>query len=308
MRYQSPLRYPGAKSGLVKHIQRCLQANPPAPELFIEPFAGGAAATLRLLGDGTAKRALIADADPLIATFWKIAAKDPNWLINRLWEEPVTLDRWDYWRAYTPTDPEDPELAVKCLFLNRTTFSGILHGRAGPIGGRAQQSAYDISCRFNKDGLAQRIRYVGDLYETGRLVDVWCKDWRDTLNDVQRDYPSLHPDQVVVYIDPPYVTKSGRLYPHGFDAVQHLAVAAYLTSRMPYRWILSYDDHPDIRLYYQAKRMRPTVPGIRRWRIHKRLVTLRYSASDRNGRGPTRELLVTTLRKIPDDGALQPID
>jgi DNA adenine methylase len=305
MRYQSPLRYPGAKGGLVKHIQRFIEANQPAPELFVEPFAGGASATLRLLGAGTVKRALIADADPLVAAFWSAAATDPDWLIKRLWEEPVTLQRWDYWRAYTPAGPEDRELAVKCLFLNRTTFSGILHGRAGPIGGRAQESDYDIGCRFNKDGLAQRIRYVGDLYDTGRLVDVWCKDWRDTIADVRKRYPSLMQDQAVVYIDPPYVTKSGRLYHYGFGALDHLAVAAYLTSRMPYRWILSYDDHPDIRQYYQAKQMRPTSPEARRWRIRKRLVTLRYSASDRTGRGPTDELLVTTLRNVPDDDAFR---
>jgi hypothetical protein len=47
----------------------------------------------------------------------------------------------------------DRDIAVKCLFLNRTTFSGILHGRAGPMGGRKQQSDYKIDCRFNKDGL-----------------------------------------------------------------------------------------------------------------------------------------------------------
>lgn len=308
MRYQSPLRYPGAKSGLVKHIQRCIQANRPAPELFVEPFAGGASTALRLVGDGTVKRALLADADPLVAVFWKMAATDPDWLIKRLWEEPVTLERWDYWRAYTPVHGDDRELAVKCLFLNRTTFSGILHGRAGPIGGRAQDTPYPIDCRFNKEALATRIRYVGDLYETGRLVGVWCQDWRDTISQVHRHYPSLTHDQVVVYVDPPYVDKSGRLYEYGFEAVDHLSVAAYLTSRMRYRWILSYDDHPDIRLYYRVGRMCPAAAEARHWRIHKRLVTLNYSASDRTGRGPTDELLVTTLRAVPDHPAFRPLD
>ena len=81
----------------------------------------------------------------------------------------------------------DLELATKCLFLNRTTFSGILNGRAGPIGGRAQSSEFGIGCRFNLDGIVERLEYVGHLYNTGRLVDVWCSDWNDTLHGVASD-------------------------------------------------------------------------------------------------------------------------
>jgi hypothetical protein len=67
------------------------------------------------------------------------AAADTDWLIDRMWSEPVTLERWDHWRAWRPARPTDRDIAMKCLFLNRTTFSGILHGRAGPIGGRRQR-------------------------------------------------------------------------------------------------------------------------------------------------------------------------
>ena len=64
------------------------------------------------------------------------------------------------------------EAATKALFLNRTTFSGILHGRAGPLGGRRQRSSTTLGSRFNPDGLAERLRFVGHLYDTGRLLDV----------------------------------------------------------------------------------------------------------------------------------------
>jgi DNA adenine methylase len=76
--------------------------------------------------------------------------------------------------------PNDREVAVKCLFLNRTTFSGILHGRAGPVGGRLKPSPYKIDCRFDKAALETRLRFIGDIYTTNRLVDVWCKDWQAT--------------------------------------------------------------------------------------------------------------------------------
>jgi DNA adenine methylase len=326
MRYQSPLRYPGAKSGLASVIAELIGESSKSigtPELFVEPFAGGASTSLRLAGSGIVNRILLADADPLVTRFWQVAAADTDWLIDRMWEEPVTLDRWDYWRSWAPASSNDREVAVKCLFLNRTTFSGILHGRAGPIGGRRQASQYKINCRFNKTALATRLRFIGDLYTSGRLVDVWCKDWQSTLRDVTEWYPQLIPNRVVAYLDPPYWTKSSKLYGKSFDpgggypvrvhstdqsdwfaGLAHYRLAEYLRRRAQMRWILSYDNHAELTsegALYTTDRMNPTVEaaqllGIRSWRICKRLVGLNYSASSgKRYRGRRQELLLTTL-------------
>jgi DNA adenine methylase len=331
LRYLSPLRYPGAKSGLVAVIGDLVEnatAKLGEPELFVEPFAGGASTALRLAGAGIVRRVLLADADPLVARFWQVAAAETDWLIDRMMAEPVTLERWDHWRNWQPSSPRDRDAAVKCLFLNRTTFSGILHGRAGPIGGRRQESEYKIDCRFNKEALAARLRFVGDLYASNRLVDVWCKDWEDTMDDVAEWYPQLIPNQVIAYLDPPYWSKSPKLYRKSFDPaggytepnpgrpvspleahdwlddLAHYKLAGYLRHKAQARWILSYDDHPDLTTdaaLYAARRMSPlggdaNHQGLRRWHITKRLVDLRYSASaTKEHRGKRQELLITTL-------------
>lgn len=326
MRYQSPLRYPGAKSGLanvISHLVTAATVKLGQPELLVEPFAGGASTGLRLAGIGAVKHVLLADADPLVTRFWQVAAAESDWLIDRMWNEPVTLERWDYWRTWHPAHLDDREIAVKCLFLNRTTFSGILHGRAGPIGGRKQESAYKIDCRFNKEGLASRLRFVGDLYRTNRLVDVWCRDWKETLEEVPERYPGLIPNKVVAYLDPPYMAKSQKLYRRSFDPLGgfaaprspleahdwlndlgHYLLAGYLRRKAQVRWILSYDNNPLLTsdpMLYAASRMNPSHEDIEslrvpRWLITKRLVDLRYSASARNPhRGKRQELLLTTL-------------
>lgn len=333
-RYQSPLRYPGAKSGLGRHIKSLVDGAATTlgrPDLLVEPFAGGASTALRLVGAGSVARVLLADADPLVAAFWQTAAADTDWLIDRMHEEPVTLDRWDYWRRQPTAQLGRKEAAVKCLFLNRTTFSGILQGRAGPIGGRKQTGRYRVDSRFNKKGLEERLRFVGDLYDHGHIADVWCKDWSATLGDVTEWYPGLLPNRVMAYLDPPYLTNSSRLYAVSFDpaggyapgprgitgsawteGAAHYRLARYLCTTCPFRWILSYDHQPELTtdfLLYKANRMTPSAKdrrslGVHAWRITKRLVSLHYTASGSGRRTATDELLLTTLppRCVPVDG------
>lgn len=324
MRYQSPLRYPGAKAGLGRVVAQVIASATQVfgtPQLFVEPFAGGASTALRLAGIGAAERVLLADADPMVARFWQVAASETSWLIDRMYEEPVTLERWDYWRSWMPTSPMDRDLAVKCLFLNRTTFSGILHGRAGPIGGRSQNGAYDLGCRFNKPALEKRLRYVGDLYRANRIADVWWKDWEATLLDIGQHFSRLDEERVVAYLDPPYFQKSEKLYGRSFDPSggyaakssaalagwaesgwQHYRLAKYLRCRTKYRWILSYDNEPtlfsDPALYASDLTARNAETGIGEcdeWPITKRTVQLRYSVSTKSRGGANLEMLISTL-------------
>ena len=345
-RYQSPLRYAGAKSSLAPVLARLITEAKTSPairnvKLLVEPFAGGASASLRLVGSGVVDRVLLADADPLVAHFWQAAADDTDRLLDRArseWTRFVAhggqraVDRWDYWKAWTPPrhmKSREVRLtsAVRCLFLNRTTFSGILHGRAGPLGGRQQTTPYAISCRWNQPELEARIGYIGHLYRVGRLVDVWCKDWRRTLDDVPEIYPQLVPSNVLAYLDPPYVDKSALLYRTSFGpslarlngtrdlARLHFELASYLNERALFRWILSYDAHPALTErggLYARGRMTPSsadavLLGARRWIITKRLVTTRYTAGGKTGKRSADELLLTTLppQTVPQDAELR---
>jgi len=75
----SPLRYPGGKRRLVPYVAAALEANGLKPDLFVEPFAGGASVALELAASGAVEKIGIADVDPYIAAFWKTACgKNPR--------------------------------------------------------------------------------------------------------------------------------------------------------------------------------------------------------------------------------------
>lgn len=284
----SPLRYPGAKRQLVPLIEQLVRANAILPpRLLVEPFCGGATAALRAAGSGAVEHVVLADANPLVAAFWYTTAFDTTWLVNAMMDEPVTLDRWDWWKASAPKGRR--EQALKCLYLNRTSFSGIFDAHAGPIGGRTQASNYKIDCRFGKDGLRRRLRAIGNLADTGRILDVWNCDWRESLVRTSIRFGDLGPERILVYLDPPYVLKAAKLYGWSFDTGEHQALAAALAKATDYNWILSYDDHPSVRELYSEQSD-----------IQRLLVPHRYTASGGGSRVTKKELLLTSYSDLPE--------
>src|SRR5690625_1641607 len=140
----SPVRCPGGKRKLAALIGDLLIRSGMRTELLVEPFAGGSAVSIALLEAWLVDRIGLADIDPLISSFWQtVFSPEARALIERILEVDITLDEWDRQRSLEPATPLDA--AFKCLFLNRTSFSGVLKDGAGPIGGRAQSGKYRIN-------------------------------------------------------------------------------------------------------------------------------------------------------------------
>lgn len=264
----SPLRYAGGKTRMAQHILNLTGAV----GRIVEPFCGGASVSLRALDTGQCTQAHLADADPDLMAFWVVATGDSEALIGRMNEEPVTIDRWHHWQSAQPGN--DLERAVRYLFLNRTSFSGIVRKPpAGPIGGMSQNGKYKIDCRFNKTGIAARIRQVAAWHELGVLT-VSRDDYQATIHSTQ------HAD--VLYLDPPYIEKAQRLYECAFTEDDHRALAKTLTECST-PWFLSYDDTRLVRELYKGHHIEP--------------VGHTYSAAGKKDRHATgREIIITNTQ------------
>ena len=272
----SPLRYPGGKRKLAPMLAHLLLLAGRKPKLFIEPFAGGAAVSIALLEQGLIEAIALADRDPLIAGFWSVVfSPQASKLADRIYDTAISVKEWDRQRKSDPTDPV--EIAFKCLYLNRTSFSGSLMDRTGPIGGARQKGAYKIDCRFNRSVLAERVLELSRL--SSHVAFVRCQGYRATFAQMRRRADG---SSALWYLDPPFFNKAKRLYRYSFEPQEHEDLADQLDT-LPGEWVLSYDDVPQARQMYQAH------PGFA-------VVNLQYTARvDDGARLVSSEVLVSGL-------------
>lgn len=248
----SPLHYPGSKRKLVGYIRQVIEANNLRPELFVEPFAGGASVALQLLSDGIVQRIGLIELDPLVASFWQVAFFDADWLIEQVKTIDVTIEKWHEFRQKEADGQlqTDRERALAGLFLNRTNFSGFMARNVGPLGGRRQESKYKIDCRFTKPTIIHRIKQVSVLRD--RVAFVWNRCWKDGLACIRRFQEADElPTNILYYLDPPFFEQADSLYAFYFKDSDHRALRdALLHLEAP--WILSYDSVEKVKALYNG--------------------------------------------------------
>jgi len=280
----SPLRYPGGKRRLVPYIAAALVANDVRPGLFTEPYAGGASVSLELLHGNLVDRVGISDSDPMVAAFWETVFEDADWLCKKI--ETVTVDLENWRRFKRGRYSTRRNLALACLFLNRTSFNGSLNYRAGPIGGHKQESDYSLDCRFPRERLIKRVRDCEAL--AARVDFVKCEEAGRAMS-YARKRARAEGWTPFFYLDPPFWAKSDRLYRVGFQKWQHEELAESLLWFHD-SWLLSYDPAPEVEELYGDHRG-----------VQSATIDLLYTGTRRSA---GRELVITNLKQLPEETRL----
>src|SRR5690606_28203019 len=142
-------------------VMRLLERNDLRDIHYAEPFAGGAAIGLALLLNEYASTIHLNDLSRPVYAFWHTVLNEPDWLCRRLERVHVTMRVWKKQRAIYErrNHARLKELGFATLFLNRCNRSGIIGG--GVIGGKEQRGDWDITARFGKPELIDRIRRIG---------------------------------------------------------------------------------------------------------------------------------------------------
>ncbi|RMH45508.1 MAG: DNA adenine methylase [Gammaproteobacteria bacterium] len=290
MRLLSPLRYPGSKKRLSDYICDTLLQNNFTPSLYVEPFVGGGSVFLKLLQEDLIEKAVLIDRDPWVASFWRTVFWDTDWLLKQIEEAVVTLGEWERLKNGNPKTTR--ERAWTCLFLNRTSFSGILEKTAGPLGGKSQKGRYKIDCRFPRETLISRIKNISKYRE--KVFAILDLSWNDGLvwiNNKQKK-GVLPSDRVFYYFDPPFFNKASALYRYYFNNGDHRRLRDALL-QLTDKWILSYDSAEEVEeLYGTALRHRTN--GAKKHSIE----TL-YSASTMQERKKGKEVILSNFEYLP---------
>lgn len=246
-RSASPLRYPGGKSFMAPFFVELFELNGLKNITYIEPYAGGAGAALKLLIDGAVNRIVINDANIAIFSFWHYLKQDKLSFVHEIMDKEINLECWNECHGILRQSKEPcRELGIATFILSRTNRSGILTG--GPIGGITQEqqdnSTYKIDCRFNKETLEKQLMTILNYSENILPLNL---DALDLLKKLNFKNP-------FVYLDPPYYSKGASLYLNYYKHKDHEHLSKFLINDATFNWVLSYDDHPAIRTFY-GKRM-----------------------------------------------------
>lgn len=243
----SPLRYPGGKGLLYSRLRTIIRENNLTSSVYVEPYAGGAGAALALLVSGQVQRIAINDLDPAVFAFWKAAITEPDEFTDLVNNVELSVAEWERQRNVYLTSARDDHLPLgfATFYLNRTNRSGVLNG--GPIGGKDQTGNYKIDARFNREGLAERIRLIA--LHADRIVVT--ND--DGLDVIERYSDS---EDAFIYADPPYFEKAGSLYLNAFQEADHKALAECLKGVGRAQWVLTYDNVPQVAALYSNLRRR----------------------------------------------------
>ena len=231
---RSPLRYPGGKTWLIPEIRRYLESLDFRPEVFVEPFAGGATASLTAVMDRYVDRAMLCERDPDVCNLWQCIidnAEEFAGLVERFVPTRENIDA-----VFADTGTAGIDAAFRTLVRNRVSRGGIMAKGASVM--KQGENGNGISSRWYAKTLASRIRAIGRHAENLHLVQ------GDGLNlvDVYRDN-----ELAAFFIDPPYTAagkRAGRRL-YEYNEIDHEDLFNRV-AQVRGAFLMTYDESPEI--------------------------------------------------------------
>lgn len=238
LRREKILQYPGTKFGYTREL---LPYLPRRKCLIVSPFFGSGSLEFDLADMGYKVRA--ADSDHLLVNFWHQLRDRPHRVIaavesrmpfgRRVFEECKRRMRNLYKSNSVGDDPLAS--AVDYFLVNRISYNGM---------NRSYSSEKDDTLTRNWPKVKRRLRQFS--FPPNLSLEV--ADFRDFLRRNRHGF---------VWSDPPYCVEDERMYTHhkGFE---HLDLLQSIGKR---RFLMTYNDCPQVRAWYRPYRIRKLRPA-----------------------------------------------
>jgi len=236
---KSPLRYPGGKSRAVETIAKLL----PDFDEFREQFLRGGSVFVHTKQRFPNKKFWINDLYSELYKFWKMAQKDVDALIEKVYEwrneYPIGKELFQFLNKNL-NDFNDLEKAAAFFIYNRITFSGTT------LSGGYSEGAF--SGRFTESS----IKRLNDLAKVINGSLITNHDYEELLKK--------EGENVFVFLDPPYysATKSALYGKNGnlHKSFDHKRFAENMKN-CKHKWLITYDDSEYIRDLFSFAHITP---------------------------------------------------
>jgi DNA adenine methylase len=248
----SPLRYPGRKTTLYDLLNKTIKANNIVDGVYVEAFAGGAGAALKLLLLEDVYEIHLNDKDEMVYKFWYAILNHTQEFVQMIRDCELNIEEWNYRKRILQdknlrSDLSNLEVGFTTFYLNRCNRSGIM--KAGAIGGNNQTGDWKMDARFNKSELISKIEKIA--YYKDR-IKIYNQDAVDFLKAIEKN--SADKQNLLLYLDPPYVEQGEGLYNVFYRKDDHIKLSRFLQKKSTCNWLVSYDDHPLIHSIYKEVR------------------------------------------------------
>ena len=231
---RSPLRYPGGKTWLIPQIRNWLVSLSPRPTTFIEPFAGGAVASLTAVMERFVDRAILGEKDPELANFWRCIFEDGEALARRV--ERFTPSPDNVRREFEREPTNVLDAAFQTLLKNRVNRGGIIAKGASRM--NRGENGNGIASRWYAKTIAERIRAISSFASRFEFVE---GDGIELIGSTQDNAEAAY------FIDPPYTVagkRAGtRLY--NFNEIDHESLFDH-TAMVQGPFMMTYDENLDV--------------------------------------------------------------
>jgi DNA adenine methylase len=261
---KSPFRYPGGKFYGVRLILPFLNCVP--HDEYREPFLGGGTI---FFAKPKVQYNWLNDLEPDLICTYKVIADEANRkrLMQRLSKEIATRDRHEEIKKMEATSVLD--IACKTFYLNRTSYSGIIHNPAWGY------------CEGKSSPPQNWGRFIEPAGRKLADVEITTKDFEEVITAEPQG------ETVLMYLDPPYYhADQKRAYEKHFLKTDHERLASRL-HETDYFFCLSYDDCPEIRELYSWAEIYE-----RSWLYNT------ANVKGRNTRIGARELVITNYKAV----------
>jgi DNA adenine methylase len=234
---RSPFRYPGGKTWLIPVLRGWLKSQKNRPEVFVEPFAGGASASLMSVAEGYCNGAYFSEIDASVASVWSCALSIGTELADEVESFKVTKKHVDELFRHASNDATSAQQALAVLVRNRVHRGGVLAEGAGRL--KKGENGKGIRSRWYPETIATRLR---EISKQRKKLHFSQSDGFELLKKFRRN------KKAVAFVDPPYYGPAHRLYTHW--KINHRMLFETLNN---FRgdFLLAYDDASEIRKLVQ---------------------------------------------------------